>query len=523
MAAKTDTEAKRMSVVVASDRLSATVQPSATAGTGPLTPEEVLEALKAQRVLVDEKVQARVAAFLEQVKLAQDSGQRPEPFVVVRGLAPQEGKDEKFIWDPSFDKTADDWQGDAPINYYSFNSIITVEAGTVIGSLEPLVPARNGLDVLGEVIRPKTQPRAVQLHDTVGKSPDDPTKVVAKVAGRVIYKDMRLSIEEVLVVAGDVDFSCGNIDSHIDVSIKGMVCDRFKVKSTKSVAVGGAIEAATVGAGAEVVVRGGILARNQGRVEAGTDIVAKFANEARLHAGGDIKVTKELINCRARAERKVVAEHAAIIGGYIYGKEGVDVGTLGSDAHVATRIVVGVHPAVLKEMDDLDGKVKPARDAIAKIRESVKPLLENMRRLTPAQREQATELLFRADEAEANIVEAEKRRQELLKEGQTQTNPRVRVMKMLYPGVRISFGRRATAPDKPMKGPISIEQRKIENATEIVAVNQLTGSVQVLQGIQLSLSELVPGFVETEDQPTQPPAATPDSKPKAPPAGRSKK
>ena len=141
MAAKTDAAVKRIKVAVAADRLSATVQWTAPAGSEPPAAPEVVEALQAQRVVVDEAVQARVAEFVRQVSAGQNSPQPAEPFVVARGTAAQNGTDEKFTWDESFQKHANDWQGDAAVNYYSFNSIITVEAGTVIGSLQAPVPA----------------------------------------------------------------------------------------------------------------------------------------------------------------------------------------------------------------------------------------------------------------------------------------------------------------------------------------------------------------------------------------------
>ena len=424
-----------------------------------------------------------------------------EPFVVAQGTPPKDGEDEKFIWNESYQQQAEQWQGDSPVNYYTFNQIVTVEEGRLIGEVKPLVPAESGVDVRGTVLKPRRQAKTLELDRTVGRAADDPNKIVANRTGRVVCEEGSVRIDEVLYIAGDVDFSCGNLDSHIDINIKGTVQDRFEVKSEKSVTVNGAIEAAEVRARGDVLVRGGILARQQGKVVAGGQIIAKFANEAELRAGGDVKIAKELLNCRTQTEGKVLAEHGSLIGGHLYAKEAVELAVLGSDANVQTRVAVGVNPQVLLEAEKLEESMKPAREAIARIRDSVKPLLDNMRRLTPAQREQATELLFKADEAEMKVQESEARQKELLAESRGQSEPRVAIGRVIYPGVRISIGRRAVLLDKEIKGPIYIEKRKVDNVTEFVIVSQLTGSVQVLPSVRLPLEELAEGFEREEQRP----------------------
>jgi len=47
------------------------------------------------------------------------------------------------------------------------------------------------------------------------------------------------------------------------------------------------------------------------------------------------------------------------------------------------------------------------------------------------------------------------------------------------------MGHRQAVLHADLKGPVRIEQRKVENVTEFVAVNQLTGSVTVLPSIAL--------------------------------------
>lgn len=158
---------------------------------------------------------------------------------------------------------------------------------------------------------------------------------------------------------------------------------------------------------------------------------------------------------------------------------------------------------MLAECVAIDEQLQPARDAIQATREKVQPLLNNLKRLSPAQREQATELMYKAEEAAARMAEEEKRRDRMLKEAGAGGKPRMHVSGVIHPRVTISLGQRSITFQHELKGPITIEERQIKNVTEAVAVNQLTGSVQILKSHRLNADELLQDFE---------PLSTPESK-----------
>ena len=61
---------------------------------------------------------------------------------------------------------------------------------------------------------------------------------------------------------------------------------------------------------------------------------------------------------------------------------------------------------------------------------------------------------------------------------------------MIHAGVRVALGMRETRFTKPVHGPVKIEEQKIEGATELVCVNQRTGSVTVLPSVDVDLDAL---------------------------------
>ena len=474
-------------VTVAEDLMTASIHlrdPDHATG---LDAHEVFVALSAEGVVVDDAVRKRVEAF---ITLARSGQPQPEGFVAAKGLPASNGKSEAFAWDPDLQGRQAEWQSDAPVNYYALNSIITVEKDAPLGTLTPLVPSRPGRNVKGEPVDPTVEPEPLVIGDTIRRCPDAPCRLISNLAGKVVQKGQHLSIEEVLLVTGDVNFAIGNIDSTTAVHIQGSVLDRFEVRSRRSIIVGGEIEAAVVAAGEDVVVRNGIVSRNVGSVVAGGRIVAKFCSEAVLSCAGDLAVISQLLNCRARTDGELQAEQASIIGGQVYARLGGRVGVLGSDAGTPTRVFFGVRPNALVEIVAIDDRIQRTRDFVQGIRHTVQPLLDNLKRLTPTQREKATELMFKAEEAQACVESEGERRQQILDAAGGNGNPRLIVSTSIQSGVTISLGTRVTVFREELKGPVSIEQRKIRNVTELVAVNTLTGSVQILTSQKMPLDVL---------------------------------
>ena len=73
-------------------------------------------------------------------------------------------------------------------------------------------------------------------------------------------------------------------------------------------------------------------------------------------------------------------------------------------------------------------------------------------------------------------------------------SPRLRVSRVVYPKVALSIGLRLVLFHEELQGPLSLEERKIKNVTEFVAVNQLTGSITVLTSYQTPIDELMKDY-----------------------------
>lgn len=480
---------QRILVAVDADHLRARLRLAPEAEAAGLTPGEIVAVLNAAKVAVDDSVVAHINEF---VKQAAEGGRPAEPFLVAEGTPPTEGEDGRFAWDESIIKTEAERAGadhDGRVNYRTINMVRTVEAGQAFGKIIPPVAGKAGRDVHGNALKPKKPVEPVKLQANV-RLGDDGETVTAAEAGCVVFEGGKLGIREVVEIRGDVDFESGNINATSDVAIRGTVRDLFEVISKKRITIGGAVEAAKVQAAQDVVVRGGILARGLGVVKAGGTISTKFCDEARLEAEGDIEIGKEAINSHLHTMGKLRSSRAAIIGGQVYAREGAQVHTIGSDACIPTRVYVGIHPRVFKRARELDEQLKKRHESVRRIRAIVQPLLANVKRLAPAQKEQATELMYQADEIERSIAAQRADYEEMLAAHRPASDPKIEVQSRICQNAVIAIDDTEVRFHSEAKGPFRIEKRKIKNVTELVAVNTLSGSVTTLPSNQIDLNEI---------------------------------
>ncbi len=504
---------ERIKVEVAKDRLTAFLQRVPNTDLSDLTADEVCAALARAKVADNEAVIARVNDFVVLAK----QGSAPDEFLIAEGQAPVEGEHGRLQWAEAFNHHEDDPAGPDSIDHRARNSIHTVEKDEELGTVVPPRPGTPGADVHGNVLQPKLRPEPIVLGDSVGLSEEDGETATALRAGRVVLKAHRLNIHEVLEIRGDVDFNCGNVDATTDVSIRGTIHDLFVVRGKKSITVGGAIEAARVQASEDILVRGGVLSRGKGLVRAGHAVSAKFCDEADIQSANGIHIAREAINSRLFTYGRLECPRAAVIGGEVYARQGVEVHTLGSEACVATRVAVGIHPSVIRKVRSIDEELEKKQVSVEKIREVVQPLMANIKRLTGAQKEKATELLYQADEIESEINAAREQQAGMLSDGTPETPASVLVHGQICQNVVILIGEREAHFHNELKGPVRIEQRKIKNVTEFVAVNQLTGSVIRINSGPCDFSRVTDPPSDNVDQSEATPAdsASPQSQPAA--------
>ncbi len=487
---------KRLKVHVSEDRLQAWVEVLGMQGESftPPTADEIVEALECSNLAITDDVRKRAEEVAGQVAAAAEEEKKPQEnrFLVAEGRPAVDAEDGYFDWAPELAEIFKTPAEGAQVDYFSLNAIVTVDAGTVIGKIVAPVEGTPSEDVFGES-RPPRKPKGLVVRPAAGVkfAEEGSADVVAEVAGRVIVEPGKVKVSEILDIPGDVDFNSGSVDACVDVHVSGTVRSNFKVRTTKSLNVDRVIEAAHVDVVGDINVRGGIFGQEQaGRVRAGGTITAQLLNEAVVDSDGDIFVNKEILNCNVHTSGKLICANGTIIGGHVQAREGMELRVIGSDAGVATTIGVGIDAYVLRRVRDMQREVKELEKSAQQIRTAVQPLVANMKRLLPAQREKATELMCKADEIDMKVEDLQSESQQILKEAAPEGEPYVLVNEAVHPGTHLIIGDRQTQFQKTLHGPVKIEIRKVEEVTELAAVNQRTGSVTVLPSVDVDLDAL---------------------------------
>jgi uncharacterized protein (DUF342 family) len=484
----THTLQRPLKINISADRMTATLRASPDEDYTAVLAADILQTLESAKVKVTDEVNERAATVVE---ILHGANVPAEDVLLAEGRPPTEPQDAVFIFNDSetlgsVDDDPDDAaDGDAhapdleAVNFFEQCRIRTVAAGDAIGTLTPTVRGQSGSDVLGNVVAPKRRPLDIELGDNV-KLDDDGKTVRALVDGKVHFAARRLTVLPVVEIKGNIDFETGSVKAETDILVHGDVQTGFHVRSKKNVSVNGVVEGAEIAAGGDVQVRGGIAGHGKGVVKARAQLVARFCNEANLDAAGEMIIHKEIINSHVRTGGFLRMARGALIGGFAYAMRGAEVKSLGSDANIKTVVAIGLDPGILDQCDEIDQEIDKLRAATERIRESIPPLLNNLKRLSAEQRERATELMYRADELGNEAANLEKKKEQLIRDGTPEEPPFLHVSGCVFPGVTVILGNRMTAFTKEFKGPVRIERRLVDRVTEIVAVNSLTGNVSVL-------------------------------------------
>jgi uncharacterized protein (DUF342 family) len=256
------------------------------------------------------------------------------PMLVANGLEPEPGVDAAITY---FFRTGEERRGrpkalvDGRVDHRELGTIENVTEGQVLAAKTPARQARPGTNVLGEPVSGKDGKDILLRGGQNTELSEDELFLTATMDGQPVLDGTRVSVQPIVVISGDLDYSIGNINFQGSVKIGGNVLPGFSVKATQDIEVNGMVEGASLEAGGVVSVKGGV--RQQSVITAHGDVTLKFIDSestvmtrsnvlvvescmhSQLMAGLTIKVGKKLIGGACRAGEYVSAEEIGVAGG----------------------------------------------------------------------------------------------------------------------------------------------------------------------------------------------------------------
>lgn len=370
-------------ICVSDDTLTVSLcaQPPAFSGKG-LTAEGVAAILEARGVTrgID------TAAIERALELAAQTGKPVCDTPIALGRDQQRGDDAQIElkFRPRA-KSGTTIEGTDRIDYKERGVLQNVNAGDLLAVKTPATAGCEGFDVFGNTIPAVPgDDKELSIIENVAVSQDG-LQYTAKIEGvLMLVGDDKIGVSKFYEVPGDVDYSTGNLTVDGTLSVKGWIRSGFTVRPSGDLSVGAGIEDAIVEVGGNIDVHGGIVGNDENLIHAGGDIRARFVENVRLDAGGDIIVQDSIMHSVVSAEGRVTVTEGKgrIIGGSVFGRKGIEANEIGSEAATRTAVSTGADAESLAQIASLEKELSLYRRNKEKIESSLKLLARKAREKT---------------------------------------------------------------------------------------------------------------------------------------------
>ncbi len=349
----------RVEVIISSDEMEARIRLNITAK------EFANNKIEISSEIIAALNKAGVAEGLD--KLFQKPITVQKEITVAKGTAPEDGKDAIVRYYELHEKKPL-VKEDGTVNHYELDLIEGIRKGDWLGEKTKPTEGKPGKTVTGKPI-PARRGIDLQLkydRKTVEEL-EEGDKVVLRAAadGAVKFSGDKISVDNHLIVPGDVGYETGNITFEGYVTVKGTVKDGFSVVAKNDISVessmGLGVVSKIVSKEGSIYIKGGIFGKNVSVIQAKKSVFVKYCNETDITAGEDINIGFYALDSKLKAKKIIMDPvHGKIIGGSVNAEIQVITGIIGNKSEKRTYInVAGFdREAIKEEFEQLLAKYK---------------------------------------------------------------------------------------------------------------------------------------------------------------------
>lgn len=339
-------------------------------------------------------------------------------------------------------------QEDGSVDQLDLGNIDTVKVGDVLMRRRPARPGSDGSTVTGKLI-PAPTPKETPFSRGKGAqvSPENAHLLVAKADGIPHRLKNGMSVDDVLQIE-EVGLRTGHIDMEGNLLVKGDVRPDMKVKLTGNLTVLGFVESATIEIDGDLTVRSGIMGTplqspsdDYTCVVKARNIESKYAQNAKLNAGQDIRMTSHMLHCDAKAHAVVIGRNsrdAQLAGGSVQVESMVETGVLGVEAGTAMRLVFDPNISELLRQHDETHEARLAKEnTLLQLAATIRKLKALPKR-PPDLKEKCARISKTIDQFRAEAGEMHSKEKRLLAEiEQLRAKVRLTVRGVIHAGVEL--------------------------------------------------------------------------------------
>lgn len=356
--------------------------------------------------------------------------------VLAEGKRPGEPVDGYIEWAGDFFKSGfvlDEETG--ALNYRKPAAERNVQTDQLLATVHPPQPGEEGADVYGNPVSGK-KGRAAYLRAGRNVRQEENAYFAAR-DGRIQFDLKTVSVDEVLVIRGNVGLKSGDIDHLGTVLVEGDIGPNSVVRATGDVEVSGIVERADVEAGGNLVIRGGIMGSGKDKILVEGRIQARYIIDSRVEAGLDIVVEREIVQSFVRSMGSICVPRGRIVGGETVARAGFLVGQVGSEALVPTVLIAGRDFRLDDKLRVLHREINALFIQQSQLELKLK-YLSTPRRLPMVRpgspgNEDMAQLKQQLDDAVRRIQVLTAEAEDLKLQSQCNTRARLEILKVVYP------------------------------------------------------------------------------------------
>ncbi len=366
-----------------------------------ITIDVIEEYLKTNKIQFGIKDAQLIKIWLAHAKI------EDEPFVIAEGIIPEFPVNSKIEYYFKTDfKKAGKILSDGSIDFKDRGDIPFVTKETLLAEKTMAVKGNSGIDIFGDEI-PVAEPMDLFFGCSSGtRFSEDKLKIFADSDGMPHMDAMgNISVLSELTIQDDVDFETGNIDFDGNIVVKGGIKAGFSIKCANLTIKN--VEAAEIDLTGDLNVTSGIV--NADIIKVQGTVQAKYVNNSKIKAFGDIIIQKEIIDSKLLLSGTCINETGHIISSYISAKRGIVAGNIGTDVSQPSTIKAGLNEHIEFFINQADKKQKENIEAVKAAKEKIKKLETKNNDLNI----KITELAFIQDRSEIKLRDIEKKLSEL--------------------------------------------------------------------------------------------------------------
>lgn len=261
------------------------------------------------------------------------------------GEFPGEGEDAVVRFEVEIGPLAGHLQDDGTIDFRDRKVMVAVSEGQHIATKIPAIAGKDGYNVIGETIESKSGKDIKVKVQGDARFLTGENRVIATGDGAmsVVNRDT-IKVASKVTIAGDVNYTTGNIASENNVIIKGSVQPGFKIETGGDLEIGGAVSNASVTSNGNIVVKGGITGTSS-TLSAGGDIDLHFIERGTLKSKGVIVIRRQCYYSRVEAAADIRCHsNCTILGGILLAGGNLSVGSVGAENCEAATLGAGIDP-----------------------------------------------------------------------------------------------------------------------------------------------------------------------------------